>query len=218
MSKPRSSVKPSASPGRQSVRLIAGRWRGRRLAFPEIEGLRPTPDRVRETLFNWLQGHCAGARVLDLFAGSGALGLEALSRGARQAVLVERHPAAVRQLQATLATLGVGGAANFLDTAQATAPEEPVARVVPGDGYRYLEGAAEAFDIVFLDPPFADGREVELCTLLLARGWLAPSGWLYVEHPTARPIIAWPDGLRPWREARAGDVTCHLLRREPAAP
>ena len=209
MSKPRSSRKPTAAPGRQSVRLIAGRWRGRRLAFPEIEGLRPTPDRVRETLFNWLQGHCSGARVLDLFAGSGALGLEALSRGATEAVLVERHPAAVRQLGESLQALGVR---------ETAAAGEARARVVPGDGYRYLEGAAEPFDLVFLDPPFADGREVELCKLLLARGWLAPSGWLYVEHPTARTIPAWPDGLRPWREARAGDVTCHLLRREPAAP
>ena len=84
------------------MRIIAGRWRGRRLTFPVVEGLRPTPDRVRETLFNWLQGHCAGARVLDLFAGSGALGLEALSRGAASAVLVERHPAAAMNLMSSM--------------------------------------------------------------------------------------------------------------------
>lgn len=192
--------------GRQSVRIIAGRWRGRRLTFPVVEGLRPTPDRVRETLFNWLQGHCAGARVLDLFAGSGALGLEALSRGAASAVLVERHPAAAAQLRSSLATLGI-------DTAGAA----PV-QVVQADGYRYLEGAVAVVDLVFLDPPFADGREDELCKLLIERGWLAPGGWLYVEHAASRAVPVWPAGLRSWREGRAGDVVFHLLRREPAAP
>ena len=203
MSKPRSSTQSAPAPGSQTVRVIAGRWRGRRLAFPAVEGLRPTPDRVRETLFNWLQGHCAGARVLDLFAGSGALGLEALSRGAAEVVLLEQHPLAVRQLQTTLSTLNVG---------------PPVARVVQADGYRHLLGPVESFDLVFLDPPFADGREAELCKLLMERDWLAPGGWLYVEHPAARALPALPHGLRPWREGRAGEVTFHLLRREPVAP
>lgn len=205
---PESSVPPgSGAPGgRHSVRIIAGRWRGRRLPFPEVAGLRPTPDRVRETLFNWLQGHCAGARVLDLFAGSGALGLEALSRGAARALLVERDPAAARQLRASLVMLGAGTVAA------------PSGEVLQADGYRYLEGAVEPFDLVFLDPPFADGREGELCKLLLERGWLVPGGWLYVEHAAARAVPVWPTGLRPWREGRAGDVVFHLLRREPAAP
>jgi 16S rRNA (guanine966-N2)-methyltransferase len=204
------SSKPEAHGGRQSVRIVGGAWRGRRLPFPVVEGLRPTPDRLRETLFNWLQGKLAGATVLDLFAGSGALGFEALSRGAMAATLVERHPAAAAQLRESVATLcgGSSGAAS----------SPPRATVLQADGYQHLLGAVTAFDGVFLDPPFADGREAELCKLLSSRGWLAAGSWVYVERAAARPVPELPPGFTLWREGRAGDVGCQLLRWEPPAP
>src|ERR1700720_3042653 len=118
----------NASGGRNSVRIIGGGWRGRRVNFPDVPGLRPTPDRVRETLFNWLQRAVAGARCLDLFAGSGALGLEALSRGATTLVFVEQAVAAARALVAELARLG----------------GTPRARVVEMGASRFLRTAGEA--------------------------------------------------------------------------
>src|SRR6202041_2575159 len=132
----------NASGGRNSVRIIGGGWRGRRVNFPDLPGLRPTPDRVRETLFNWLQHAVVGSRCLDLFAGSGALGLEALSRGAKELVFVEQAVAASRTLQEQLVRLG----------------GERKGRVVEMGAARYLRTAAQPgggpFDIVFLDPPF----------------------------------------------------------------
>src|SRR5271168_887170 len=129
----------SNAPGaRNSVRIIGGGWRGRRVTFPDIPGLRPTPDRVRETLFNWLQHDIAGARCLDLFAGSGALGLEALSRGARELVFVAQAVAASRALSEQLARVGAGRKAQVVEMGAA----------------RYLRTPAQpvgtCFDIVFL--------------------------------------------------------------------
>jgi 16S rRNA (guanine966-N2)-methyltransferase len=131
-----------ADEGRNSVRIIAGVWRGRRVNFPDLPGLRPTPDRVRETLFNWLQHSIVDTRCLDLFAGSGALGLEALSRGAKTVVFVEQAQRAARGLVAELARLG--------GTARARVVEMGTSRFLrtPGDVY----GAP--FDVVFMDPPF----------------------------------------------------------------
>jgi 16S rRNA (guanine966-N2)-methyltransferase len=185
------------------------------LPFPAVEGLRPTPDRLRETLFNWLQGKLAGATVLDLFAGSGALGLEALSRGATAATLVERHPAAVKQLRESVAMLcGTGAALG----GGGGAVSSPRATVLQADGYVYLQGKSVPFDGVFLDPPFADGREAELCKLLATRGWLAAGSWVYLERAAARPAPELPPGFALWREGRAGDVGCQLLRWEPPTP
>ena len=206
----RPSTPPDLAAGRQSVRIVGGTWRGRRLPFPVVEGLRPTPDRLRETLFNWLQGKLAGAIVLDLFAGSGAIGLEALSRGATAATLVEHHPAAAKQLRESVATLCGGAAGTVSGSARAT--------VLQADGYQHLLGAVTAFDGVFLDPPFADERETELCKLLSSRGWLAAGSWVYVERAAARPAPVLPPGFTLWREGRAGDVGCQLLRWEPPAP
>ncbi len=205
MRKPASKPVPATATqgaARQSVRIIGGAWRGRRLAFPVAEGLRPTPDRIRETLFNWLQGRWSGVRVLDLFAGSGALGLEALSRGAAAAVLVESNGAVTAQLRATVTALGPACVA-------ATA-------IVQTDGYRYLQGGATLFDGVFLDPPFADGREAELCTLLASRGWLAAGGWVYLERAASRGAPSLPPGFMPWHEGRAGEVGFYLVRWDPS--
>jgi len=184
-----------------SVRIIGGEWRGRRIRFPSAAELRPTPDRVRETLFNWLQGVIGDARCLDLFAGSGALGLEALSRGAREVVLVERDARVAAALKETIAAFGGGRSL-----------------VVTADAFRYLAGASRPFDVVFLDPPFAQGRMAELCTLLEFGGWLAPRASIYLEGAARDGIPPLP---APWtmaRETRAGEVRGVLARRADAAP
>jgi 16S rRNA (guanine966-N2)-methyltransferase len=184
-----------------SVRIIGGEWRGRRIRFPSVAELRPTPDRVRETLFNWLQGVIGDARCLDLFAGSGALGLEALSRGAREALFVEREPRVAAALRETLGTLGAGRGT-----------------VVVADAFRYLAGPPRPFDVVFLDPPFAQGRLAELCTLLEHGGWLAPRAHIYLEGAARDGIPPLPEPWETARETRAGEVRGVLARRADATP
>ncbi len=179
---------------RNEVRIIAGQWRGRRLRFPPDTGIRPTPDRVRETLFNWLQGSIEGARCLDLFAGSGALGVEALSRGADSVVLVERDPRVVAYLQATLKLLEARGG--------------EVRRV---DAQTFLRSGGRRFDLVFLDPPFAEGALAPLLAALVSGGQLAPGARVYIEHAARDGLPALPPGLIPWRSKRAGQVGYHLL-------
>jgi len=181
------------------VRIVAGEWRGRRIHFPDVAQLRPTPDRLRETLFNWLQSHVGGARCLDLYAGSGALGLEALSRGASAALFVERDARIAAALRATLAAFG-----------------DARGRVVERDAAAFLSGPPERFDIVFVDPPYAQGGLGELCTLLESRGWLAADAWIYLELAAhaARPPL--PEGWVAWREARAGEALGLLARRRAA--
>ena len=146
------------------LRIIGGTWRGRKLRFPASAAIRPTPDRVRETLFNWLGARTAGARALDLFAGSGALGLEALSRGASHVTFVEQDEAAVRELRTRLAEWQAGDA-----------------RVARADALRYLAGEARTFDLVFLDPPFASELLSEAARLLEERHWLGAGALIYVE-------------------------------------
>ncbi len=188
------------------IRIIGGTHRGRRLAFPDAAGLRPTPDRVRETLFNWLMPHLPGARCLDLFAGSGALGLEAVSRGAREVVLVDANPAVVKSLQENLRLLG----------------ETERARVIRSDALAFLRKETDApFDIVFLDPPYATDLLPEAVRLLEAGGWLADPAWIYIETPVARGRAALPPLPANWslqREKQAGQVGYHLLRRVSPAP
>ena len=181
-----------APPG--SVRLIGGRWRGTRLPVPDVAGLRPTSDRVRETLFNWLQPMLPGARVLDLFAGSGALGLEAVSRGASSAVLVEADPGLAGALQAAVARLDAGG-------------EVQVQRA---DALAYLDRDGPCFDLAFVDPPFAAG----LWPAVLARlpGRMAADGWLYVESPASLAPVP-PVDWRLHREGQTRDVRYALYRR-----
>lgn len=175
-----------APPG--EVRIIGGEWRGRRVPVAVASGLRPTADRVRETLFNWLAPVVPGARCLDLFAGTGALGLEALSRGAAATVFVERNGEVARVLEASLARLGARGA-----------------RVVATDAQRFLAGAPQPFDVVFLDPPFGEFALGDLCTLL-ARGWLAAGARVYLEMPGGEALPPLPPGWELLREKVAGQV------------
>jgi 16S rRNA (guanine966-N2)-methyltransferase len=174
------------------VRIIAGAWRGRLIGFPEAEGLRPTPDRVRETLFNWLGQTLDGKTCLDLFAGSGALGFEALSRGARRVVMVEQNPKALRHLQENKAKLG----ADRLET-------------VAADALKFLSREKRLFDVIFLDPPFHQGILSLLLPLLPER--LAPDGYVYAETEGAlEPGKGW----EVWRSGRAGNVHYCLLKQK----
>lgn len=177
------------------LRIIGGRWRGVPITFPTVAALRPSPDRVRETLFNWLQPFIADARCLDLFAGSGALGIEALSRGASHVAFVESEPRVARHLEETLQRL-----------------EASQAEVHHVDALRYLDGTPQSFDIVFLDPPYASGLLQEICDRLAARGWLAPQACIYLESAADQPLPTLPVGWSMHRAKRAGQVGYHLLR------
>ncbi|MCL5669117.1 MAG: 16S rRNA (guanine(966)-N(2))-methyltransferase RsmD, partial [Gammaproteobacteria bacterium] len=149
----------------QQLRIIGGTWRGRKLRFPEIETLRPTPDRVRETLFNWLAPVITGAHCLDLYAGSGALGFEALSRGASGVVLVDSDARAVAQLREHARVLQASGA-----------------EIIQADALAYLAAPPlRAFDIVFLDPPFRQNLLAPACAALEKHGWLKSGGYVYLE-------------------------------------
>lgn len=177
------------------LRIIGGRWRGRRIRLPTQPDIRPTGDRIRETLFNWLAPIIAGARCLDLFAGSGALGLEALSRGAGETVFVERDEAAVRHLVKALEQL-----------------ECRDANVIHGDALRFLKGPPRPFDIVWLDPPFGDIDLANLCTLL-ERGWLAHGARIYLEMSRHDDLPGLPAGWVVDRDKTAGQVRFALARR-----
>jgi 16S rRNA (guanine966-N2)-methyltransferase len=181
------------------LRIIGGTWRGRRLRFPAAADIRPTPDRVRETLFNWLGAATQRARCLDLFAGSGALGLEALSRGAQHVTFVEHDAAAARELQARLAEWHAADA-----------------RVERADALHYLAGTGRPFDIVFLDPPFASGLLARAAALLEQRHWLHEAALIYVECAAREGLPPLPEQWRPLNGKQAGEVGYHLFAR--AAP
>ena len=176
------------------VRIIAGQWRGRKLTFPDGEGLRPTPDRIRETLFNWLAPWLPGSRCLDLFAGSGALGFEAASRGAARVVLVERSAEVVASLRTNRERLAAGAV-----------------EIVHQDAASYLCGAPQPFDIVFLDPPFGEpgALQASVCPLSDA-GWLVAGARIYLEMPAKTPLAEVPDGWTLLKDKRAGDVVFRL--------
>jgi 16S rRNA (guanine966-N2)-methyltransferase len=184
--------RPSAVPHR--IRIIGGRHRGRYVRVPDAPELRPTPDRVRETLFNWLGQDLTGAATLDLYAGSGVLTLEAVSRGATLAVAVDRDPARMRALRAMAGTLGATGVETHAD-----------------DALRYLAHETRVFDVVFLDPPFADDPWNALFAALPRR--VAASGRVYAE---AGRLLEPPPPWRTLRHARAGHVHYHLLAAAPA--
>lgn len=172
----------------RKVRIIGGRFRGSKLEVADRPGLRPTPDRVRETLFNWLAPRIDGALCLDLFAGSGALGIEAISRGAASALLVERDPGLAAALRAAITRLGATGA-----------------EVACADALGFLSGAARPFDLVFVDPPFDADLWSAVAARLAGGGWLAPGAMVHVEWPMDREP-AMPPGWRVHREGRAGAV------------
>jgi 16S rRNA (guanine966-N2)-methyltransferase len=184
-----------SKPGR--LRIVAGKWRSRLLEIADVPGLRPTSERIRETLFNWLAPTLDGARCLDLFAGTGALGIEALSRGAAETVFVEKSRLAAQTLRDSIATLGVCRAV-----------------VHNGDAFQFLSGTEHgSFDVVFLDPPFAAGVLEELCRLLDETSILANNAQVYIEEDRARPTVKLPHGWRVVKSKNAGNVRYSLARR-----
>lgn len=187
----------SAAHGRQTLRIIAGQWRGRKIHFPAVTDLRPTPDRVRETLFNWLMPVIEGARCLDLFAGSGVLGLEALSRGAAEVVFVDRERKVTTYLKDTLA---------MLQTRQG--------QVVQADAMQYLAGQASPFDLVFLDPPYRANLHAACAAVLETSGWLKSQAWIYLEQASDLPPESLPGNWHVHREKTAGQVRYCLYRRD----
>ncbi len=202
---PRFSSKPSKGTTQEQsrnqsaageLRIIGGDWRSRKLRFPGAGGVRPTPARTRETLFNWLSFHLAGSDCLDLFSGSGALGLETLSRGASHATLVDNNSALATALRDNLRLLG-----------------SESGTVVCANVDTYLsQRTRHPFDIVFMDPPFRQGWLTTLFPLLEAQGWVKPGGWVYVEHESEITAPAAPASWRLHRQKTAGQVTYCLYR------
>ena len=178
-------------PGR--VRIIGGTWRGTKLNVPDIEQLRPTPDRIRETLFNWLQNVISGAICLDLFAGSGALGFEAASRGAARVVMIEQNRQLAERLQR-----------------QADALHTDIVEIVQADALQWLENARPGFDLVFLDPPFGAGLLARVLPLLARKLLLRRGGLIYVESETG--LVIDPCGFEIKKQKRAGQVQYMLLQ------
>lgn len=187
---------PSSAP---SLRIIGGQWRGRKLGFAEVDGLRPTGDRIRETLFNWLQPHLPGARCLDLFSGSGALGFEALSRGAANAILLEKHPNAAQTIQENLKLLG----------------GEQHGRVLNADALDYLSQEAQSqYDIVFMDPPFAADLWQSAIDTLEQHHWLSDDAAIYIETSRSHPLTV-PENWHLHRQKDSGEVSYYLFYRTP---
>ena len=176
------------------LRIVAGKWRSRLLPVADEPGLRPTSERIRETLFNWLAASIEGSRCLDLFAGTGALGLEALSRGAGEVVFVETSARAARVLQESVNTLAATGA-----------------RLHKADAFNYLQGEPQPFDIVFLDPPFAADLLEDLCRLLDEGDWLADGARVYLEQDRDHPLPELPGGWTVLNDKTAGQVRYALV-------
>ncbi len=188
--------KKKSQPGR--LRIVAGNWRSRLLEIAEVQGLRPTSERIRETLFNWLSPNIRGSRCLDLCAGTGALGLEALSRGAGRVVFAEKSAVAIRTLNKNIAALEADGA-----------------EVLNVDARDYLSGSGpQKFDIVFLDPPFAAELHGELCRLLNDGDWLADEAKVYIEMDKAHSDDFVPDNWRILKNKTAGKVRYMLATKE----
>ncbi|BCV38538.1 MAG: 16S rRNA (guanine(966)-N(2))-methyltransferase RsmD [Shewanella indica] len=183
-------------PGSGQVRIIAGQWRSRKLPIQDLEGLRPTTDRVRETLFNWLAGELSGSSVLDCFGGSGALALEALSRYAAFARVYELQKTAAQQLQQNLQTLKCDSA-----------------EVINGDVLAGLARPADRrFDIVFIDPPFRKGLAEQTLTLLARHQWLNPGALIYLEVESELQQLPIPADWEALKEKQAGQVSYRLYR------
>lgn len=181
------------------VRIIAGQWRGRKLVVPDLPGLRPTGDRVRETVFNWLQPCVAGSQCLDLYAGSGALGFEALSRYAASLTLVEPSVVAVGQLRASAQLLAPDAVADALSIETMTAE-------------RFLAGNDQRFDVVFIDPPFDLAVQWQTLAALVPQH-VRPGARIYIESPSSQSTPdTWPAGITLLRDKRFADVTARLFQ------
>ena len=192
---PSSSSKTSRHRQGGKLRIIGGDYRRRQLPVLDKPGLRPTPDRVRETLFNWLGQSLFAKRGLDLFAGTGALGIEALSRGASELVFVEQDRSVANQISANLATLGTENG-----------------QVLTADASTFLAQPGSAFDLVFLDPPFHQGLATTCCERLETQGWLSAKAMIYLECETSLTPET-PSTWSLYRETRAGDTTARLYQR-----
>jgi len=190
---PKRNAENKSQPGR--LRIVAGNWRSRLLEIAAVPGLRPTSARIRETLFNWLSPRLAGAQCLDLCAGTGALGLEALSRGAAQCVFVEKSALAAATLRANVAKLAAVGASIHTMDARSYLQQ-------PGAG---------SFDIVFLDPPFAANLLPELCKLLDDAAMLADDARVYIEEDRATAACELPPHWQVLKTANAGNVRYSLV-------
>ena len=187
-------AKKASRPGR--LRIVAGKWRSRLLPIADQQGLRPTSARVRETLFNWLSTDIRGSHCLDPFAGTGALGFEALSRGAATVTMIEKSPKVADILRSSVELL-----------------EADNARIECADAMSLLKrGADKRYDIVFLDPPFADDLVEECCHLLQSNGWLADRAAIYIEQDKSKPLTELPAGWQVIKNKKAGKVRFLLAR------
>lgn len=190
----KSGAKSKSQSGNNQFRIIGGEWRGRKLKFPDVAAIRPTPDRVRETLFNWLQPHILGASCLDLFAGSGAVGLEALSRGAASVTFVEQDRRVAEVIRQHLQLLNGNGS------------------VVEQEALGYLRRESAEYDLVFLDPPFGKGLIAKVSRLLEEQGLIHANSLLYIESEQPVTGEELPSGFNVVREKRAGKVWYGLAR------
>ena len=182
--------------GTGQLRIVGGQWRSRRLPIPTAEGLRPTPDRMGETLFNWLTGWVTEARCLDVFSGSGALGLEALSRGAVSAVFLEQAREPAQQLTANLQSLGCDNA-----------------KVINIDALSWLQQkAGQPYQLIFLDPPFRKDMLAPACEALDKNGYTGNSTLIYIESEKELTTLPVPDHWYLWKEKQAGQVISRLYR------
>lgn len=196
------STTQKAREGAQQLRIIGGQWRGRKLAIADVDGLRPTGDRIRETLFNWLTGYVAGSHCLDLFAGSGALGFECLSRGAAHVTLLEQHPQAAAQLRQHQQQLGSEKSSNVVET----------------DTLTWLKSARHhrsntPIDVVFVDPPFAADLWDQAIQQLEENVVLSDRAIIYIETPKSK-VVATPSHWLTLKEKISGQVCYRLFQRE----
>lgn len=189
-------AKQHKSKSANKLRIIGGRFRSRQVEFVDVEGLRPTPDRVRETLFNWLQPHLAQARCLDLFAGSGALAFEATSRGAESVLLVETNAKAAKQLTKNLDLLKAENTRVLNQTAQSLLSKPAVL----------------AYDVVFIDPPYKANLWVEIAQLLTENNWLAENAMIYLESPSKQILPVLPESWQLKKDKTAGEVRYCLFQ------
>lgn len=183
--------------GSNQLRIIGGEWRGRKLFFPDAPNLRPTPDRVRETIFNWVAPVIQGARCLDLFAGSGALGIEALSRGAAFTTFVDSHKKVTEALQNHVGLLSAHNKAEVLQL----------------DSVKFLKSNPQPYDLIFLDPPYHLDFMGKVVPLLEENGWLADNAMLYLEIEKRQSLPELPANWQPLKEKTAGEVNYFLFQR-----